>query len=122
MQTTTARTASSDQSLGRQLWPELVLLVGAALVVAGVGLGRHVDGKNLSIGGVDAAAIVIAVAISAVLCFATAFTGRIAKMMRARRGEGLVVLVTATFAALASIPVSLITGWAIWYSVGPGVF
>jgi hypothetical protein len=94
-----------------------VLLVGVALVVASVRLGRYVDDKNLTIGGMDAAVVVVAMAVAAVLCFATFLAGRLATFMRGRRGEGLIVLIAVTVVALASIPVSLFAGWAIWLSL-----
>ena len=104
-------------SAGPRLSPELVLLVGAALVVASVRLGHYVGDKNLTISGIDAAVVVVAMAVAAVLCLAMFLAGRLATFMSGRRGEGLTVLVSVTAVALASIPISLVTGWAIWLSL-----
>ncbi|MFC5678387.1 hypothetical protein [Aeromicrobium endophyticum] len=102
--------------VGRRFWPELLLLAGAALVVASVLLGHRVDDRQVLVGRTHAA-IVVATAVAAVLCFAAFLTGRLAMIMSGRRGEGLVVLVSATAVALASIPISLFVGWAIRLSL-----
>lgn len=99
-----------------RFWPELVLLAGAALVVTSVTLGHRADDRQVTAGRMDTA-IVVAMAIAAVLCFAMFLTGRLAKVMSGRHGEGLVVLVSVTAVALASIPTSLFVGWAIWLSL-----
>lgn len=106
----------------RRFWPELTLLAGLILVVVATALGNYIDGRNITVGSMDAAVLVIVMAVTAVWCFATFLVGRLSKIMSGRAGEGFVMLMAVTITALCGLPVSIIVGWAIRLSVASQPF
>ncbi|KAA1376247.1 hypothetical protein [Aeromicrobium fastidiosum] len=122
MESTRVLATSSRAKRFRRFWPELTLLAGVVLAVTAQALGRAIDGRNVTVGSMDAAVIVVAMAVAAVWCLAAFVVGQLARIMRGRRGEGFVMLMAVTITALGALPVSLFVGWAIGLSTASAPF
>lgn len=122
MEPTRVLATSSRSQPARRFWPELTLLAGLVLVVAATAIGKAIDGRNVTVGSMDAAVFVVVMAVAAVWCLAAFLVGQLARIMRGRAGEGFVMLMAVTITALGALPVSLLVGWAIRLSIGSDPF